>query len=863
MTKPILRNALWLTLAATLAACGNSQPIPPAQSAGQQPINKTNGEGLKSSTPSSWFVQLAGAPTSGGISAQSVLSAQSQFRSLAKEADIQYQEKYAYTSLFNGFSVRANDSAISKISQLPGVVAIYPVEKADIPQEERTPVLAQPDLSTAIAQTGVDIVQSTLKLTGKGIKVGVVDSGIDLDHPAFKDKDGKSRVVAQYDFVGDDYGVKDSYIPKPDDNADACDGHGTHVAGIVGGSDTIIKGVAPEVSFGAYKVFGCSGGTQYDVWVAAMERAAADGMNIITMSIGGFGGVPGNPVYQAIQRLNEKGIFVVKSGGNNGDKGLFASDGTGAAPGALTVASFDNTFKRLGKLKVDGKSYSFAFSDAPKIATFKLASTGQPPAQVVAPQSNDGCNKFPANTFKDRWVLIQRGTCTFQTKVDNVKTAGALGIVIYNRPGGGEIFGPSVDGLPIVMVSYADGLALFNALGAGPLNGEITAEFSTVKDPNGNLLSSFSSYGPTAELKFKPDLGAPGGNIFSSYPLEKGGYAILSGTSMATPHVAGILALMLEANPNLKFDEARARLQNTAVPQLWSGNPSLDLLDAVQRQGAGMANAVGAIQSKVVVTPSALGLGDSKTSGNKQTLTLKNTGTEAVTYTLDHVDAININNPVKANLDYGDTTVTFSSSSVTVPAGGTTTVDVTIDAPSDQFAKNTVYGGYLTLTPSAGSVVHVPYMGFKGDFQSIKALASGGLFYQADNGDLFRQKADTVFELTDGDFPAIGFNLNYPVQKAVVEILDGNSYIPLFSQTKLLTVDGLGRNQDGTSFDTFVWDGSLKAYQVSAGLPVTKTAPNGRYALRVRVLKMLGDANNPAHWESYSTPPFFVIKPSN
>ena len=859
MKNPLAKNSLWLTLAVTLAACGASQPAPSivTQPATQpQPLNKSVQDNGTALTPSSWFVQLSGQPTTSGISAQSVLSAQSAFRALAQKSGISYQEKYAYTSLFNGFSVKASSSEIARISKLPGVVAIYPVERATLPKMERiTSPVGEPQLASAITQTGVNIAQNELKLSGKGIKVGVVDSGIDVDHPAFK-----NRIVAQYDFVGDDYGVKDSYIPKPDDNADDCDGHGTHVAGIVGGKDGEIRGVAPEVSFGAYRVFGCDGGTDYDVWVAAMERAAADGMDIVTMSIGSFGGLPGNPVYQAIENLNKQGIFVVKSGGNNGDRGLFAVDGTGAAPGALTVASFENISNRNGVLKVlpDNLEMLAAPAQPLKAEVVTLMATGTPST------ANDACNTRPlaANSLAGKWALVRRGTCTFQEKLDNVKKAGAVGFFVYNRADGGAPFAPSATGLPSLMVSYADGVKLHNRLGSGEVKVQLTPEIRLVSSATGDLLSGFSSFGPTADLKFKPDLGAPGGSIYSSYPLELGGYSVLSGTSMAAPHIAGILALMLEKNPSLTFDEARTRLQNTATPQLWSADTSLGLLDTTQRQGAGMANVVKAIETPVTVSPSSLALGETLVGGFTQTLTLKNTSNQPVIYALSHEDVINSTNPVSAAPSYGETEVTFSAASVTVPAGGSATVGVTIVAPPDQFSNGTMYGGYLNFA-SEQATLRVPYMGFQGDYQAVKGLTQGALFYVDEKNNLYRQPANALFVLEDGDLPTIGWNQAYPMQRLEVDLLDGNTLLPVFrNANNIITFPGVGRNTSATVFNTFTWDGSFKNAQLENGLPVTKTVGNGRYAFRIRALKMLGQESNPAHWETFISVPFFILKPN-
>src|SRR5262249_52521022 len=144
-------------------------------------------------------------------------------------------------------------------------------------------------------------------------------------------------------------------------------------------------------------------------------------------------------------------------------------------------------------------------------------------------------------------------------------------------------------------------------------------------NPVAGQVSSFSSYGPTAELDFKPDVGAPGGNIFSTYfdPATHDGYATLSGTSMASPHTAGSVALLLEARPHTPPARARALLQNTAVPTVFGTTP---FIDSVHRQGAGLIHIDRAVTTDVTVQPAKLALGDGTAGPSTQTLTFSNAG---------------------------------------------------------------------------------------------------------------------------------------------------------------------------------------------------------------------------------------------
>ncbi|ORY08178.1 subtilisin-like protein, partial [Basidiobolus meristosporus CBS 931.73] len=170
--------------------------------------------------------------------------------------------------------------------------------------------------------TGVDKVHKLLKNTGEGIRVGVIDTGIDYSHPAlggcFKSKN--CRVQYGYDFVGDEYNGTLGSL-KGDEDPKDCQGHGTHVAGIIGANDKNFIGVAPKVTFGAYKVFGCTGGAPSDMIIKAIEKSVADKMDVINLSLGSPLPFPDDPITRAINRAAEAGVVPCISAGNDGMNG--------------------------------------------------------------------------------------------------------------------------------------------------------------------------------------------------------------------------------------------------------------------------------------------------------------------------------------------------------------------------------------------------------------------------------------------------------------------------------------------------------------------------------------------------------------
>jgi subtilisin family serine protease len=822
-------------------------------------------------TPSMYFVELRNLPTVDGSPLAMVQMDKVNFRREAKRAGLQYTERFAYNTLFNGLSIRIRPSQLARLANLPGVKAIYPVETIQAPEVPIT----EPELMTALAMTGADIAQSELGFTGKGIKVAVMDTGIDIDHPDLGGDgtpDGApfptGRVITGWDFVGDAYNADPAAatynpIPAPDPNPDDCGGHGTHVAGIIGANGAI-KGVAPEVSFGAYRVFGCEGSTESDIMIAAMERAYADGMQVLNMSIGSAFNWPQYPTAQAASRLVARGMVVVASIGNNGTSGLWAAGAPGLGDKVIGVASFDNSHVALNTFTISPDATPIGYAPAtgsplpPTEGSLPMARTGTPTT------ANDACSALPADSLTGQAVLIRRGTCSFFIKASNAMNAGAAAVVLYNNAPGR--FSPTVAGtpeitIPVVAISDTEGVLINNRLAAGPVDLTWTAETGTFINPTGGLISSFSSYGLSPDLALKPDIGAPGGLIYSTYPLEDGGYANISGTSMASPHVAGAAALVLQAKPGLKATQMLAVLQNSADPKNWAGNPGLGFLDMVSRQGAGMVDIDDAILSKVLITPSKIAAGESQAGPYTTTLRLVNSGTETQIFRLSYVNALSVRNTYAPSATTSDAMVTFSADEVKVlPGGKPVLVTVTITPPTGP--DKAQYGGYIVFTPvdQTQQTYRVPFAGFVGDYQSIQALtptANGfpwlailidGFFYGPVEG-----PGDWAYTLEGDDVPYILLHLDHQVRTMKMELFknkvqDGAGLV-------VYTEDLLPRNDTANGFYAFAWDGSYNKAGTLAKVP------DGIYVLKLSFLKANGVASNPADWETWTSPAFTVDVP--
>jgi minor extracellular serine protease Vpr len=559
-----------------------------------------------------WFVELSSPPTADGTSLVQVRQEKAAFRTAAAAARLQYTERFAFDTLWNGLSVRIDRRDIAALSRIAGVKTIHPVAMATALQTQRD---VTPELFTSKTMIGADVVQSRLGYTGAGVRVAVIDSGIDYTHPDLGGCFGPGcRVELGYDFVGDGFNGANTPVPDPDP-MDDCDGHGTHVAGIIGAkaaSPGGVTGVAPGVTFHVYRVFGCTGSTPKDIVVAAMERALADGADVINMSLGNRFGWREEPDAQAATRLVNKGIAVVASAGNDGALGLYGVGAPGVGDKVISVASFDNLENRepFFTISPDALPIGYEYSDGslpPTSGTQSMKRTG------TTTSTADACAPLVPGSFAGFVALIREGTCSFYQKAINAQNAGALGLAIYTSVPR-TFFGPTVAGtpaatIPVVGLTADEGATINDRLASGPVAMTWTNQTMGVPEWTAGLTSNFSSYGLSPEIDVKPDIGAPGGGIYSTWPIALGSYLTAWGTSMASPHVAGAVALLLQARPHTPANAVRSILQSSAVPALWFGNPGLGYLDTVQKQGAGLLHIDRAILSTTTVEPGKLSLG--------------------------------------------------------------------------------------------------------------------------------------------------------------------------------------------------------------------------------------------------------------
>ena len=782
-----------------------------------------------------WFVQFAEKPALKGGATKTIAAQQRVFRNAAPK-DVKVTD--SYSKVWNGVAVKAEDKDLDKILKAKNVKAVFPVLASKPPKEPAQKEDGKPNLNVSGELTGVTEARNKLGLTGKGVKIGIIDTGIDIDHPAFGGSGvpgsatfPTSKVVAGYDFVGDEYNGSSSSekynpVPKPDPLPKDCMGHGTSVASIAAGNDAAkkFKGVAPDAKLGAYKIAGCEGGFDSDVLLAAMERATKDGMDVVNMSLGlPFASWPNYPVATAADAMADSGIVLTSAAGNEGESGVFSTNTPSVARKAISVGSVDS-----GEIS----SNTFRGPDGKLVPYDSVAGSPWPPTagKVELATYPDGKKTggvdLPGTPFKGKAVLVSLGgNAAADQKFAAAEKDGAAAVVFYDESDSiAPVFkiaeGKPGPKLPVIQIKYAEAKKLETTIAAGPASIEWTDEEFAIRREDGGLVAFSSSFGLAADLTVKPDVLAPGESVYAAIPTKKQGdnaYRFRYGTSMASPHAAGAAALLLQSNTALNPGDVRTVLQNTGKSVTFAALESHGFdrtaKEPIHRQGAGLINVPAAVaqahsHAKVTsdavpstVTPSKVSLGDTD-SNDPTELTIANRSNKEVTYTLSSdVSPVGTAGPNEIPSYFAglNTKVSFSAKTVTVPANSTRTVKATVTPPSTYTDKGTakklpwptIYGGYLVLKGSNNTVQHIPFAGLNADYESLGFLYSKWTYGDAVPEDT---REETGHEPTDplNIQPSLGVVSSCPNGR-VVKIECGDSqadYAPVEENDHVYSMKG-------------------------------------------------------------------------
>ena len=722
------------------------------------------------------------------------------------------QVEREYDKAVQGFALSAPAGSLDAIRAVSGVKAAFldretHVEDADdqVAGEGATNSsrISTQDPANLSAQLMMHADQITQK--GDGKVVAVIDTGVDMTHPAFTGALGGTpalsadKVASLTPQLGN--GKTGGYVSEKfpfaydyaDNDPDAsptgeAGSHGTHVAGITAGNAGEIVGIAPDAQIIVAKVARSSnGGIPDSALLAALDDMVVLRPDVINLSLGQTGGMDNeaDSMYATVfKSLQNAGVTVNAAAGNEYTAGYgnlsgknlpYVSDPDSSVlcepasySSVVSVASVDNSLAHSA-FTVGDRNIAYqraGGADGQKMPDLSDLTGG--PFEYVdggigSPEDGQALKaKYPEG-LAGKIVLVKRGSLTFQDKFNNIAGSKPAGFIVYNNVPGDSLVVMSLatDGVPAAFISQADGEAMLAAA-----DHRLSVAPGKVVPPSSKYsMSSFSSWGVTPDLRLKPEVAAPGGNIYSAVP--GGTYEFMSGTSMATPQMAGVSAVVLERVQNDPlFASMSAREKIDVVQNLIMGTatPVVDPLQdtgvfySPRKQGSGLTNVLAATTSSVY--PTVVGapeqsrpkadLGDG-TNGWHFDVTLHNLSGVEATYSLNTqalseiVDGGFFTGQSSdwrgkgVNIAYsGAASASGEGATVTVPANGEATVGIDV-TPGSEFASyvadNTPNGtfldGFVRFTSKTESQpdLTVPYAGFYGNWGKapiFDALASSG-----------------------------------------------------------------------------------------------------------------------------------------
>ncbi len=610
----------------------------------------------------------------------------------------------------NAVAIELNGEDLTKIASAPMVVSAEYEGLYSPTQDETT----DPDLALISAVSAWD--QSNGDATaGAGIKVAIVDSGIDVAHLCFDDAS-----YPDVDQLGDTRFTNNKVIaakvfnnktPSRHYTPEAIDSHGTHVAGTVACNyntpvvvDGVsiphgISGVAPRALLGNYNVFpsDVANARSEDI-LNALEAAYADGFDVANMSLGGGSHGTQDLLTIAVDNLDEANMVVAVAVGNSGP-GYNTVESPGMAERALTAGASTVPHFVAAPVTVDGDTYGAAAGDFPTVDTDLTA-----PLSVVTGNSNGlstACSPLSVD-LTGTIALISRGTCTFSAKILNAENAGAVAVLVANNVAGDPTAmasdgTPDQPTVPAYMVALSTGQTLLDKDGS---SATIGADKQYLVTANGDIMAGFSSQGPTdVKFRVKPDVVAPGVNVLSSIPAayceEPPCFAFFSGTSMATPHLAGSAAVVRQQHPDWTAAQVRSAIVNTADQGVLKDYQQANPVSDVNIIGAGRENLLSAVQAQVALDPVSISFGAIPSgSGQTQTFDLALSNLSA--------SALTLNLAIEAD----DASIAYNVSSSTVTLDSNELITVTITMSANKGASTGPHQAWLRITSQDFEIAH-------------------------------------------------------------------------------------------------------------------------------------------------------------
>ncbi|KAI6090680.1 subtilisin-like protein [Hypoxylon rubiginosum] len=765
-------------------------------------------------------------------------------------------------------------------------------------------------------------------IIGEGAIIAVVDSGVQYTHPALGGGIGPNyTVIGGYDLVGDEWPDAPA---EPDNDPMDHYGHGTHVAGIIAGKSDQFVGVAPGAKLLSFKVFGSGGYSNEETVIEGFLKAFESGADIISASLGENSGFTSNAWAVLASRMVDQGVVICIAAGNEGEDGPFdASNGAsgrdvitvGAAePGAFPAQAFSADFI------LDGESNQTQVAYIPSSSFFPNTILGWPiwPVTLNSSVENDACSPLPADTpnLNGSVVLARFGGCDLTVKHTNIAAFGGQYILFYNDDNPYQTpYTSNTTGL-IAAIEASAGKAIIDTILAG---GNVTASFDVdtahyvgLYNAGGGRPARYTSWGGTYDLALKPDIAAPGTKILSTYPTDQ--YQVLSGSSMATPYIAGVAALWVgkhggraaHANDPAWAKRLTARIMGTARAVPWA-DWSTSIKDygfwaSPTQVGSGFVDA-----ERVLGYTTELGfagrkfeLNDTAHFAGAHAVDVTNGGAEPVTYTFALQDAGGYEawipvepghpqsfvpslklypdvNPVKMTPG-----VTFPEGEFTVGPGETKTAEFTFTIPEGLNATNLpVYSGKILISGSNGEELGVPYFGVGCDLnQTITTVWDTGLNYPYLLSGLSNiridQKSNFTFNLSrdSQDFPHLNTEFAWGTEELRWDIFEADyteadwTYPPTVGQSKFVgsatSWNGTASSQwftPGQSSEDDIFPFPLYAqprdkwgiYYWLGRFANGSSIQPGDYRFRIAALRPFGDPQVAYDWDVWETPKVTVL----
>ncbi|MEA3314139.1 MAG: S8 family serine peptidase [Caldisericota bacterium] len=571
--------------------------------------------------------------------------------------------RFNYTYLFNGFSCTVDRKHMMDIAENRNVKRVFEDKKAYLERTYATRVIKSDVVNRMTDSSGEYI-------TGKSIVVGVVDTGVDYGNTELGGGGfPNAKVIGGYDFSDMD--------SDPMDN----DGHGTHVAGIIGGSN---YGVAPDVKIRAYKVFtGKIETTSISTIIKGIEQAAKDKCDVINISIGTVGGSGkgGDPESIAVENATADGIVVVAAAGNYGSR----SD---LVPFPMSAPASNGSVIGVGASN-DAMHGVIGFWGKDIVGTYPEGSPFFTDGNYEVVYCGYGLESdFSGENLTGKIALVSRGIIYFGDKDINAKNMGAKGIIVFNNVSGlpdvelqSQSGSKETDFIPFLFISYTDGLYIKQRI-AGSTVIKLDNKYGLGK------IASFSANGPTIDFYMKPDLVAPGVDITST--VLNNNKSLASGTSMAAPFVSGSVALIKQAQKSLKPTEIKSILMNTAYIL---ENPVSSAPYSPLMQGSGRVDVQNAVNSTALVRPASFIFGNDG-RGKTGKFTVRNLSNISLFFSISY----SIYSSETVNLTYPENiyVAPFSEKSFTV------------DFKADESIQGEVYG--FIYLEGESTTLHIPFV---------------------------------------------------------------------------------------------------------------------------------------------------------